>query len=54
MLVTSSATLTTGWTAGKYAMVKVKRDPTDAADTETATAKLLMIKIEWTASAESD
>jgi len=40
-----------GWTAGEYAVVRAQRN---AADTETGLAKLLTVKLEWTASAESD
>ena len=55
VLVTSEiASITTGWTAGEYAIVRVQRNAADAADTETALAKLLTVKLEWTASAESD
>ena len=55
VLVTSEiATITTGWTAGEYAVVRVQRNAADAADTETGLAKLLTVKLEWTAAAESD
>lgn len=55
VLVTSEiANVTTGWTAGELATVKISRNYADAADTETADAKLLLVKIEWAASAESD
>lgn len=55
VLVTSEiANITTGWTAGEMAVVRVQRNAADAADTETALGKLLMVKLEWTASAESD
>jgi len=32
----------------------VQRNAADAADTETGLAKLLTVRLEWTASAESD
>jgi hypothetical protein len=55
VLVTTEITnITSGWTAGELAAVRVQRDAADAADTETASAKLLMVKLEWTAAAESD
>jgi hypothetical protein len=55
VLVTSEiADITTGWTAGEYAIVRVQRNAADAADTETGLAKLLMVKLEWTAATESD
>jgi len=47
---------TSGWAPSETAIVKVSRLGADASDTVTAstTAKLLMIKLEWTANAESD
>ena len=54
LVTTEIANITTGWTAGEYAVVRVQRNAADAADTETALGKLLMVKLEWTASAESD
>ncbi len=50
----SHATVTTGWADGELAVVKVSRVGADAGDTLTATAKLVAVKIEYTASAESD
>ncbi len=55
---TAAGTITSGnngWAPGELAIVKVSRDADDATnDTLAADAKLVMVKIEWTASAESD
>lgn len=49
------ASANNAWAAGKLAIVKVVRDADDATnDTLAADAKLVMVKIEWTAAAESD
>ena len=45
---------TTGWVGGEVAVVGVSRLGADASDSFTGTAKLVQVKIEWTASKESD
>jgi hypothetical protein len=45
------AGLASGWTAGEIAVLKLSRT---AGDSSTVAAKLVMVKVEWTASAESD
>jgi hypothetical protein len=56
--VTTTGNITSanhGWTAGEFVVFKVRRDADDATnDTLAADAKLVNVKIEWTASAESD
>jgi hypothetical protein len=54
LTTTEITNITSGWSPGELAVVRVQRNAADAADTETALAKLLMIRLEWTASAESD
>ncbi len=49
-----AVTVTHDWTTGDLAVVEVKRLVANASDTFDADARLVMIKIEWTASAESD
>ena len=44
------ANITTGWISGEYAVVRAQRNAADAADTEAGLGKLLMVKLEWTAS----
>jgi hypothetical protein len=55
---TAAGTITSannGWAPGELVIVKVSRDADDATnDTLAADAKLIMVKLEWTASAESD
>ncbi len=51
---TSAISLTTGWADSKVAVVRVSRIGGDAADDLSATANLVMVKLEWTASEESD
>ena len=46
--------VTRGWDLGEIGLVRLSRIGADAGDTMTATAELLMVKLEWTASAESD
>jgi hypothetical protein len=45
-------TLASGWSPGEIGVVKVSR--TSGSDTLAAIASLVMVKVEWTASAESD
>jgi hypothetical protein len=47
-------TVTTGWSGGRLAVVKVTRLGSDGADTLAVPANLVMVKIEWVANTESD
>jgi len=56
--VTSAGSITSannGWAAGEFVVFKLNRDADDATnDTLAADAKVLQVKLEWTASAETD
>lgn len=54
LTTTTFSGVTTGWGDSEVAAVRVSRIGGDAGDTMTAVAELVMVKIEWTASAESD
>jgi hypothetical protein len=46
--------LTSGWAVDEPAIFRVFRDADNAADDLAVDAKIIQVKIEWTASAESD
>jgi hypothetical protein len=52
--VTTITNVTSGWAVDEPAIVEVRRVAADAGDDLPADAKLVQIKLEWTASAESD
>jgi len=46
--------VTSGWAGGKVAVVRINRIGADAGDSLAAAARLISVKLEWTASKESD
>lgn len=54
LVTTETSALTTGWSAGGLGMVRVTRDAANASDTLAVDARLIAVRLEWTASAESD
>ncbi|MBU4346415.1 MAG: hypothetical protein KKH29_03695 [Candidatus Omnitrophica bacterium] len=55
LLVTAeTSSITTGWTAGGLAFVRLYRDADNASDTLAVDARLICVRLEWSAATESD